>query len=141
MGIVSRLARLRNLGLGARVALVTSVMLLLFVATVPIAWWHDGGMGLLASAAAATVCLVGALGALIASDHFRGPSRALHGLAWSMAARTGLPLLWAVVLSLQQGGLAKAGAVYYVLVFYFVALAVETPLSLRPEPARRDFVS
>ena len=101
----------------------------------------SGVMGLLAAGTAAAVCLIGAIGALIASDHFRGPSRALHGLAWSMAARTGLPLLLALVLRLQRGALFKAGAVYYVLVFYFVALAVEMPLSLPVGTRTKDAIS
>ena len=56
--------------------------------------------------------------------------RALHGVLLSMAARTGLPLLLALALVLERGALFRAGGVYYLLVFYFAALAVETPLSL-----------
>ena len=108
-------------------------MLLLLAATAPLACWHSGVMGLLAAGSAAAVCLIGAIGALIASDHFRGPTRALHGLAWSMAARTGLPLLLALVVRIQGDALFKAGALYYVVMFYFAALAVEMPLSLRSE--------
>ncbi len=122
-------------------AVVTALMLFLYAAIAPVAWWHDGVMGLLASGGAAAVCLIGAVGALIASDHFRGPACALHGLACSMAARTGLPLLLVLVLGLQQGSLVKAGAVYYVLVFYLVAMAVEIPLSLPSHSLRRDIVS
>jgi hypothetical protein len=114
-------------------ALLTAVMLSLLAATAPLACWHGGVMGLLAAGSAAGVCLIGAIGALIASDRFRGPTRALHGLAWSMAARTGLPLLWAIAVRFQEGGLFKAGGVYYLLVFYFAALAIEIPLSLRSE--------
>ena len=59
-------------------------------------------MGLLAAGTAAAICLIGAIGALIASDHFRGPTRpARTGLVDGGAA--GLPLLLALVLRLQQG--------------------------------------
>ena len=132
----SRLANLRNLGLSGRVTVITAVMLLLYVASAPLAWWHSGGIGLLAAGTSATVCLIGRVGGLVASDHCRGPSRALHGLACSMAARTGLPLLLAIAMRFQDGALFKAGGVYYLLVFYLAALAVETPLSLRPGQKR-----
>jgi hypothetical protein len=130
MGIVHRLVNLHTLGLGRRLALITAVMLLLYAAMAPIAFWYGGALGVTAAGLSASVCLVGALGALVASDHFRGPSRALYAMACSMALRSGLPLVLATALLLQKGDLFKAGGVHYLLVFYLAALAVETPLSL-----------
>ncbi len=126
----SRLAKVRNLGLSGRAMVLTAVMLLLGAAVAPLAWWHSGAVGLLAAGSSAMVCWIGALGALVVNDHCRGPSRALHGLAGSIALRTGLPLLLALAMRFHGGALLKAGGVYYLLVFYLAALAVETPLSL-----------
>jgi hypothetical protein len=130
MGIKNRLANLRSLGLGGRLAVLTLLMLLLYLAAAPVAWTTSGGAGLLAAGTAGATCLIGAVAALSLSNCFRGPWRALHGVLLSMAARTGLPLLLALALVLERGALFRAGGVYYLLVFYFAALAVETPLSL-----------
>ena len=130
MDMGSRLAKVRNLGLSGRAMVLTAVMLLLGAAVAPLAWWHSGAVGLLAAGSSAMVCWIGALGALVVNDHCRGPSRALHGLAGSIALRTGLPLLLALAMRFHGGALLKAGGVYYLLVFYLAALAVETPLSL-----------
>jgi len=105
-------------------------MLSLYAAAAPVAWWTRGAMGLLAAGIAAAVCLLGAVGALLLNARCRGPSRALHGVVCSMAVRTGLPLVLAIALRFQEGALFKAGGVYYLLVFYLAALAIETPLSL-----------
>jgi len=122
--------RLRKLGMGGRVALLTALMLLLYAVVAPLAYWHSGIPGLLAAGLPAVVCLGGAIGALLLSGHFRGPTGALTGLLLSIIVRTGLPLLLAIFLCFQPGALAKAGGVYYLVVFYVLMLGVETPLSL-----------
>ena len=83
----------------------------------------------------AAVCLI-RLAALVLNDHFREPSRALHGLVFSMAARTGLPLVLAVAVHFQDGTLGKAGLLYYLVVFYLISLGIEMPLSLIRPPSR-----
>jgi hypothetical protein len=85
---------------------------------------------LLAAAIPAAVCLLGAGAALFLSDHFRGPARAWHALAFSMAARTGLPLILMLATSFCAGPLVTAGIVYYLVIFYLAAMAAEVPLSL-----------
>ena len=45
-----------------------------------------------------------------------------------MFARMGIPLLVCIIVYLRGGRLAEAGFVYYLLVFYFVTLVVETVL-------------
>ncbi len=64
-----------------------------------------------------------------------------------MLVRTGVPLLLAVLI-LRHGPLVDAGAVYYLIVFYLVALGLETWLSLpvlkskdAVPASRRDVVS
>jgi len=92
-----------------------------------------------AAAAAAGICLLGAVLALVVSHLLRGPKAVLYGMLMAMALRMGIPLVSALALHLQNGALAKAGVLYYFLVFYPVTLAVETVLSLpkTTPPARR----
>jgi hypothetical protein len=123
-------ASFRHLGLGGRAALAAALLLLLYAALAPWAYWHSGLAGLLAEGVAAATCLIGALAALFFSDRFRGPSRALQGLALAMAARTGLPLLVLVAFLFCGRSLVASGVVYYVVIFYLAALGIEVPLSL-----------
>jgi hypothetical protein len=68
----------------------------------------------------------------MASHLLRGPKHALAALLAGMAARMGIPLAFGLAIHLQGGPLAEAGLLYYLLVFYPVALAAETALSLPP---------
>ena len=69
-------ATIRNWGLGGRAAVVAAVLLLLYAAVAPWAYWLSGGAGLLAAGIAAAVCLLGAVAALFLSHRFRGPAHA-----------------------------------------------------------------
>ena len=115
-------------------ALCTAFMRLLR----PVAYWHSGwDIGLLAvRPCPRPFASSAALAALVLNDHFREPSRALHGLVFSMAARTGLPLILAVAVHFQDGTLGKAGLLYYLVVFYLISLGIEMPLSLIRTPSR-----
>ncbi len=119
-----------NWGFGRRFSVATAILTTLYASTTVAASRYQGGPGLLAAGVPAVVCLVGALAALTISYSVRGPNRALLGLVLPMSVRTGLPLVLAVVMRLVDGPLVKAGGVYYLLVFYLAALAVEMPLSL-----------
>ena len=81
-------------------------------------------------AAAAGVCLLGAVLALAASHSLRGPQAALVAMLLAMACRMGIPLVFAAWAHLSGGPLAKAGVLYYVLVFYLIALGAEVVLAL-----------
>jgi hypothetical protein len=111
--------------LGLAVAALAAVLL-------PVAGLMDGRAGVGAAAAAAAVCVAGAASALGISHLLRGPELALPSLLLGMAARTGLPLLLAMVIQFRGGPLADAGFLYYLLVFYPVTLSLETILSLPP---------
>ena len=122
---------LRGGVLGLAVAVLAAVLL-------PVAGWMDGGAGVAAAAVAAAVCMSGAAGALGISHLLRGPELALPSLLLGMAARTGLPLLLAIVIQFRGGPLADAGFLYYLLVFYPVTLSLETVLSLPPRERATD---
>jgi hypothetical protein len=46
--------------------------------------------------------------------------------------RMGVPLLFVLAIQLHGGVLTRAGVVYYVVLFYLLALVVEVPLSIAP---------
>ena len=66
-----------------------------------------------------------AIGELSASS--TGP---VVGLLLAMAMRTGVPLLFVMLIQLHGGVLKGAGLVYYVVLFYLLSLGVEVPLSI-----------
>jgi len=147
--------RLRAMSFPARAGILVLVMALGYavVASVgsrvgPPGAWRTG-------AVAAGVCLLGALLALAISHSLRrgrgdrhllceapeGPFRqempvpfsaqaALVAMLLAMACRMGIPLVFAAWAHLSGGPLAKAGVLYYVLVFYLIALGTEVVLAL-----------
>jgi hypothetical protein len=102
-------------------------VLVLYALVSPVAFYFSG---LVAAAAAAAICLAGALSALVASHLLRGPKRVWYGLLLGMFLRTGIPLGAGVFIALRRGTLAENGFLFYLLVFYPVVLALETVLSL-----------
>lgn len=132
--MISRLNDLRNRSATVRIAALTIVVFVVFGVVGPVAF-HIGDMIALAAAAvAAGLCLIGASAALMITRVLSGPNLALIAMMTSMMARMTIPLAFGTALHLLGGPLAKAGLLYYLLVFYPVALAVETMLSLPPAP-------
>ena len=97
----------------------------------PFAYSAHGNSGLVAAFLAATVCLLAAgLGGFVSSLfqhsglHPSGSSAASVLLA--MFVRMGLPLAVCMVVHLQDGWLSHSGFALCLLVYYPVALAIET---------------
>jgi hypothetical protein len=111
-----------------------AVMLVAFAMGSPIVVRFGGCAALTAAALAATLCLAGATFALVISSLLRGPCHAFMALALGTVARLGIPLLPGMMVHLQGGPLAKAGLLYYLLMFYPIALVVEITLSFPPRP-------
>ena len=124
------IANLRGRSLAARGAMLAAVVLALFALVGPVAWAISGTAGVLAAAAAAGLCLVGASAALVLSHWLRTPERVLYGVLAGMGARMGIPLAFGMAIHLHGGALAQSHFLLYLLVFYPVTLAVETFLSL-----------
>jgi hypothetical protein len=124
------LNKLRNYGLAVRMIVIGAASLAVFSAAGPAAFCLGGWCAVAAAGTAGTLCLVGAVIALISSHLLRGPQLAPAALLTGMAARMGVPLCLGMALHLQGGPLADAGLLYYLLVFYPVTLTVETVLSL-----------
>jgi hypothetical protein len=125
------LAELSSRGLAARGALLAAVVLAEYALVGPLAGVLGGLPGVAAAAAAAGLCLAGAGLALVVSHAFCGrPKYALYGVLLGMALRMGIPLGLGLTCHILGMALARAGLLYYLLVFYPVTLGVETALSL-----------
>ena len=126
------LAELPQRSLAVRAAVLGMAVLLVAAGLAPVAGVRSGWAGLCAAGAAAAVCLIGAVAALAISHVLRGPAFVLPALLLGMMVRMGLPLALALIYQFWGGGLADAGFLVYLLVFYPVTLTVETILSLPP---------
>jgi hypothetical protein len=123
-------ARWRSRGLATQAAVLVGMVLAVYAAVAPVAGALSGTVGLAAAAVAAGLCLAGAGLALVACRLYRDSKRALQGVLIGMVLRMGVPLLSALAIQVQGGGLARAGLLVYLVVFYPVTLFVETALSL-----------
>jgi hypothetical protein len=111
-----------------------TAVLVAFALGTPIIFRLGGSLALGTAALAAVLCLAGATTALLVSSSLREPSQAFIAMGLTTVARLGIPLLPGMLIHLQGGPLAKAGLLYYLLVFYPIALVVEILLSLPPRP-------
>jgi hypothetical protein len=107
-------------------------MFTVLAATAPVALRLGGPIALAAAATAAGLCVVGAVTTLILVDRFRTPGGVLAGLWIGVVVRTGAPFAAGMAIHLHGGPLARAGLLWYLLVFYPIALTVGTLLSLPP---------
>jgi hypothetical protein len=123
-------ANLRGRSLAARATLLGLAVFGLYALVAPVAVLCNGSAGLWAAATSAGLCFSGAALALMADRLFHGSNRALWSVSVGMLLRMGVPLAFALALQLTGGILAKAGLLYYLLVFYPVTLCLETALSL-----------
>jgi hypothetical protein len=130
--MVAWLSNLLNRSVTARAMMLGAAVVVAFAATAPVAMRVGGVLALAAAAMAAVLCLVGAVAALVIVDRFRTPSGVLVALWVGMTIRTGIPFAVGVAIHLHGGPLAQAGLLCYLLVFYPIALAVGTVLSLPP---------
>jgi len=137
--MASRIAGVQGLGLGTRVGLLIAVDAVLLAVVAAIAGPLGGAATVLAAVVAAAICLVGAVPALVVSWRLQRRDKALEGMGIAMLLRMGIPLGFALAIHFQGGGLAEAGFLYYLLLFYPVTLGVETVLSLpkTDPPGRR----
>lgn len=112
-------------------ACLTLVLLVVFPGFAWYGYHGSGPVGLQAAAIAAAICWLGAAGALASAYFFRDSQQAAASLTLGMVFRMGLPLGCVLWLLSQGGPLVDAGIVGMIVVYYLVALVVETALSLR----------
>jgi hypothetical protein len=138
---MERESKLHFTGLRSASVLVRGLAIfgVVVVCGIPTLWWacvHSGIEGFWAAGAAGGLCLLGAWLALPCVAWVQDPKRMLAGVFLGMAVRSGVPLGFGIALHLLDPPLAKAGLLYYLVVFYFPLLAVETYLSLPERPKR-----
>jgi len=122
-------SRPASMGIGVALCLLTLVLSGVF----PLFAWYGnatfGSFGIASAGVALGVCWFGAAAALLVVNFTRHAPTA--GLLGSIFFRMGLPLVVGVWLNSLNGPLAQAGVFGMILVYYLIALAVETVLSLR----------
>jgi hypothetical protein len=87
--------------------------------------FHDQ-TGLMAGAVAAGVCLLAAWLALVLCEPLRSPQHLLALVLVGTVVRMGVPFAAILVIFFLGRPLADAGFVYYLMVFYPIALVAET---------------
>lgn len=96
-----------------------------------VAWSRHGEVGLVAAILAAGVCWAGAAISFVLVERFRRSGNPVAGVLAGMLVRLGLPLMVGVALNEAGGPLSDAGIFGLIVVFYLVALFVETLLLVR----------
>jgi hypothetical protein len=135
--MVSWLSDLRDRGMAVRLSTLGIVVLVALGLAVPIAFSVGGLTATATATLAAGLCLAGAAAALIVGDYLRGPGGVLVALWLGMILRLGVPFAVGVTIHLHGGPLARAGLLWYLLVFYPITLLVGTILSLPPRNRQR----
>lgn len=91
--------------------------------------WAVGPRGAATSALGAwALCVASGVLARWLACRSGDPRQLLVGVLATIAARTGIPLGICLAVYYRPGVWAEAGFVYYLLIFYFLTLAVETSL-------------
>ena len=106
-------------------------MIVVFAA---VGWWaldRDGAQGLQAAAIAATVCWLASCVALTLAGVTQHTTFAVQGVMGGMLVRMFGPGFIGLAVNLQQGSLAQAGFLQYILSFFLASLVIETGLLLR----------
>jgi hypothetical protein len=134
--MVAWLANMRNRSLSVRLGVLVLAVLVVYALAAPVAIQWGGFQGLAAAAVAAGLCLAGAAAAIAITGRLRGPTAALAALWLGMALRMGIPLVAGLAIHLHGGLLAQAGLLWYLLLFYPIALTVGTIVSLPPKDKR-----
>lgn len=133
-GLPPTMNRLAKLSLPARCGMLAAVMLPALLLGCVIGFVLAGPVGLGAAALSGGVCWFSATAALLFTGVTTTPGNyTIGGILGGNALRFGVPLAIGYLIHQQGGPLAEAGILYYLLAFYLVAMAAETPLSLAPE--------
>lgn len=113
-----------------RAMTLVGALLLVGIASTPIAYRADGADGLLAAGVAAAIVLLAGIGALAVNELCRSPEMVIPRVLGGMMLRMGVPLTAAMAIYYRGGPIIDAGFIYYLLVFYLVMLVVETTITL-----------
>ena len=124
-----RISRLKTTGCIALLALILAAI----VAVVsPLAFLLGRSGGVAAAALAATVVWFASSLGMTLGQMVRGPNQAMFNLLISMIVRMTIPLVACFLAYLSGSQLARDGFAFYVLVFYLLALPVDTIFAVVP---------
>lgn len=93
-----------------------------------IAYERDGGLGLAAATVAALTCGLSAMAALVVAGLLAGTRWGVHGILAASLLRFAAPLAVVVASVAINGPLSRGGLAGYMVVFFLLALIVETLL-------------
>lgn len=140
IGLTGRLnAKLSDLSLTTRCAMLLSTVLGTLIVAAPIAYLRDGIVGLEAVALAAVACGVCSTAALILSVSWHGTSKGVVGVLAGSLIGMLPPLAIGLTVQHNHAALAAAGAFGWIVVFFLTSLVVKTllvaPVTSRPTKA------
>lgn len=115
---------------GRRLAVLVGVAALSLAVVGPLAWSYAGSVGLAGAISACAVCTLGAALALSLGWLISAEQAPLLHLGAGLFLRMVFPLGYALFVMKTNPALVSAGALYSLVVFYMVTLAVETALTL-----------
>ncbi len=122
--------RLGSWTLPSRAALLSGTLALYYVLVAPLAWWLQGGMGLIAASLATVICLVACWLALIVTELMAPSEQPAAALLVGMSIRMSLPLLTCLLVTLRKPQLTEAGFAWYLIGAFLIGLLLETMLSI-----------
>ena len=102
---------------------------------------NSGPAGIIAAMVAFLVCWIPNAASLLIMSFTRDPQLSVSTKLLAMLLRMAVPIVFIIVLTESKHWLATAGTLGMIMVFYLVALVVETPLSLWVIRMSRDRVS
>lgn len=120
----------RSLSPVARAALLFSLLFLAVLISLPVAANASGWQGCAASACAALLCFAAGVAVVLVTLFASSPEHVAYFVVLGMFFRMGIPLVACLAIYVRGGWLVEAGLVYYLLVYYPLALAAETWLDV-----------
>jgi hypothetical protein len=93
-----------------------------------IAYERDGGLGLAAASVAALTCGLSAMAALVLAGSLAGTRWGVHGILAASFLRFAAPLTVVIASVAIKGPLSRGGLAGYMVIFFLLALTVETLL-------------
>jgi len=121
--------RIAVMGTAGQAATMGLLLSMLWLASLPVAMTLSGSDGALSALFAAAVVWMASTMGLVIGEFCYGPSKSVSRLLAGMVVRMLAPLIACMIVLLSSQRLTTSGFVFYVLVFYLVALLIETAMS------------
>lgn len=120
----------RSLSPVARAGLLLLILAVAVLMALPVALNATGWEGVAAAGCAALLCFAAGVAVIVVTMFASSPENVAYLVVLGMLFRMGIPLVSCLAIYFRGGLLVDAGMVYYLLVFYPLALAFETWLDV-----------